>query len=149
MIMNRVIVGLDDSPGSHAAHGWAAAYAEATGAELCAVHVVDWPIGLRASAVKSGTRLYVPQRDVAEPYWRGLHRVFHDISSPTWLMQYRLTEPYRYGRPGIGLRLPTTSRLALVLSRTNTSPASPWANRSTDPRPAARSSRFPNQFPLR
>jgi nucleotide-binding universal stress UspA family protein len=82
MTANRVIVGLDDSPGSRAAHGWAAAYAGATGAELCAVHVLDWPIGLRPSAVKPGIRLYVPQQDVAESYWRGLHSVFHDIKSP-------------------------------------------------------------------
>ncbi len=82
MIMNCVIVGLDDSPGSRAAHCWAAAYAEATGTDLCAVHVLNWPVGLSASAVKSSTRLYVPKQDVAEPYWRGLHRVYHDISSP-------------------------------------------------------------------
>jgi hypothetical protein len=27
------------------------------------------PVGLNASAAKSGTRLRVPKHDVAEPYW--------------------------------------------------------------------------------
>jgi len=82
MIKNCVIVGLDDSAASRAAHRWAAAYAHATGKDLCAVHVLDWPIGLTASAVKSGTRLCVPKQEIAEPYWRGMHRVFDCTSSP-------------------------------------------------------------------
>jgi nucleotide-binding universal stress UspA family protein len=82
MIRNRVVVGLDDSAASRAAHRWAAAYAHATGTQLCAVHVLDWPIGLSASAIKSGTRLSVPKQDVAEPYWRGMHSVFDDTNSP-------------------------------------------------------------------
>ena len=82
MITNCIVVGLDDSAASWAAHRWAAAYAHATGKDLCAVHVLDWPIGLNASAVRSGTRLRVPKQDVAEPYWRGIHRVFDDTSSP-------------------------------------------------------------------
>jgi nucleotide-binding universal stress UspA family protein len=82
MITNCIIVGLDDSAASRAAHRWAAAYGYATGKDLRAVHVLDWPIGLNASAVKSGTRLCVPKQDIAEPYWRGMHRVFDDASSP-------------------------------------------------------------------
>ena len=82
MITNCIVVGLDDSATARAAHRWAAAYAHATGKDLCAVHVLDWPIGLNASAVKSGTRLRVPKQDVAEPYWRGIHRVFDETSSP-------------------------------------------------------------------
>jgi hypothetical protein len=82
MITNRILVGLDDSAASRAAHRWAAAYAHATGTRLCAVHVLDWPIGLSASAIKSGTRLSVPKQDVAEPYWRGIHSVFDDTNSP-------------------------------------------------------------------
>jgi nucleotide-binding universal stress UspA family protein len=81
MITNSIIVGLGDSAASRAAHQWAAAYARATGKDLRAVHVLDWPIGLNASAVKSGTRLYVPKQDIAEPYWRGIQRVFDDTSS--------------------------------------------------------------------
>jgi nucleotide-binding universal stress UspA family protein len=82
MIKNCVLVGLDDSAASRAAHRWAAAYAHATGKALRAVRVLDWPIGLNASAVKSGTRLYVPKQEIAEPYSRGMHRIFDDTSSP-------------------------------------------------------------------
>jgi nucleotide-binding universal stress UspA family protein len=82
MTSHGIVVGLDDSAASRAAHRWAAAYADATGKSLCAVHVLEWPIGLNASALKAGTRLHVPQQDVAEAYWRGLHRVFDDIPSP-------------------------------------------------------------------
>jgi nucleotide-binding universal stress UspA family protein len=82
MITNCIIVGLDNSPASRAAHRWAAAYAHATGKDLCAVHVLEWPIGLNVSAVKSGTRLRVPKQDVAEPYWRGMHRHFEETNSP-------------------------------------------------------------------
>ena len=82
MITNCIIVGLDDSAASRAAHRWAAAYAYATGKDLHAVHVLDWPIGLNASAVKSGTRLCVPKQDIAEPYRRGMHRVFDDTGFP-------------------------------------------------------------------
>src|SRR5215213_5587747 len=82
MITNCIIVGLDDSATARAAHRWAAAYARAAGKDLCAVHVLDWPIGLNASAVKSGTRLRVPKQDLHESYWRGMHRVIDETSSP-------------------------------------------------------------------
>ena len=81
MITNCVVVGLDDSAASRAAHRWAAAYSHATGKDLCAVHVLDWPIGLNPSAIKSGTRLRVLKQEIAEPYWRGIHRVFDDANS--------------------------------------------------------------------
>jgi nucleotide-binding universal stress UspA family protein len=86
MITNCIILGLDDSTASRAAHRWAAAYAHATGKDLRAVHVLDWPIGLNASAVKSGIRLRVPKQDIAEPYWRGMHRVYDETSSPAGSM---------------------------------------------------------------
>jgi len=82
MISPSIVVGLDDSAASRAAHRWAAAYAQATGKCLRAVHVLEWPIGLNESALKAGTRLHVPQHDVADAYWRGLHRVFDDTPSP-------------------------------------------------------------------
>jgi nucleotide-binding universal stress UspA family protein len=83
-----IIVGLEDSPASRAGHRWAAAYAHATGKDLRAVHVLDWPIGLNPSSVKSGTRLYVPTQDIAEPYWRGIHRVFDETSSDGAVLQF-------------------------------------------------------------
>jgi nucleotide-binding universal stress UspA family protein len=81
MIKNHVIVGLDDSIASRAAHRWAAAYAHTTGKDLRAVHVMDWPIGLNASAFKSGTRLCVPKQEIAEPYRRGIQGIFGDTNS--------------------------------------------------------------------
>jgi len=81
MIKNHVIVGLDDSAASRAAHRWAAAYAQTTGKHLRAVHVLDWPIGLCASAFKSGIRLLVPKQEIAEPYRRGIQGVFDDTNS--------------------------------------------------------------------
>jgi nucleotide-binding universal stress UspA family protein len=82
MMAEKIVVGLDDSAASRAAHRWAAEYAQATGMDLCAIHVLDWPIGLSDSAVNPGTRLCVPKQDVAQPYWRGMHRVFDETSSP-------------------------------------------------------------------
>jgi nucleotide-binding universal stress UspA family protein len=80
-ITNSVIVGLDDSAASQAAHQWAVTYARATGKDLCVVHVLNWPIGLNTSAVKSGTRLRVPKDDVAEPYRRRIQRVFDEAGA--------------------------------------------------------------------
>jgi nucleotide-binding universal stress UspA family protein len=88
MITNCIIVGLDDSAASRAAHRWAAEYAHATGKDLRAVHVLDWPIGLNASAVDSGIRLCVPKHDIAQPYWRGMHRVFDDSGVPLGSLQF-------------------------------------------------------------
>jgi nucleotide-binding universal stress UspA family protein len=88
MIANCIIVGLDDSAASRAAHRWAAAYAHVTGKDLRAVHVLDWPIGLNALAANSGTRLCVPKHDIAQPYWRGMHRVFDDAGFPQGSLQF-------------------------------------------------------------
>jgi nucleotide-binding universal stress UspA family protein len=67
VISDGVLVGLEDTPASQAALQWAADYAEETGAELQAVHVLHWPVGLTPSSVKAGTRLHVPQHEIAEP----------------------------------------------------------------------------------
>jgi nucleotide-binding universal stress UspA family protein len=82
MVAGKIVVGLDDSAASRAAHRWAAQYAQAIGMGLYAIHVLDWPIGFSASAIIPGTRLCVPQQDVAQPYWRGMHRVFDETNSP-------------------------------------------------------------------
>ena len=76
MIMTgrEIVLGLEDSPASLAALRWTARYASATGAVLRAVHVLDWPIGFTASATEPGTRLKVPEHEVALPYRRGMHR---------------------------------------------------------------------------
>ena len=82
MVAEKIVVGLDDSAASRAAHRWAAEYAQATGMDLSAIHVLDWPIGLNASSMNPGTRLCVPKQDMAQPYWRGMRRVFDETSSP-------------------------------------------------------------------
>src|SRR5215218_8555559 len=110
MITDRIVVGLDDSAASHAAHRWAAASAHATGTQLCAVHVLDWPVGLSASAIKSGTRLSVPKQDVAEPYWRGMHSVFDDTNSPQGS-----TLLFAQGVVGVVLVLLSTSASLLIV----------------------------------
>jgi nucleotide-binding universal stress UspA family protein len=113
MIRNCVVVGLDDSAPSRAAHRWAAAYAQATGTQLCAIHVLDWPVGLSPSAIKSGTRLSVPKQDVAEPYWRGLQSVFDDTNSPQGS-----TLLFAQGDVGdVLVRLSTQARLLVVGTR--------------------------------
>ena len=113
MIKNSVLVGLDDSAASRAAHRWAAAYAHATGKDLRAVHVLDWPIGLNASAVKSGTRLCVPKQEIAEPYWRGMHHVFDCSSSPQ-----RSVLQFAQGDVGdVLVRLSTNAELLVVGTR--------------------------------
>jgi nucleotide-binding universal stress UspA family protein len=113
MIKNCVLVGLDDSAASRAAHRWAAAYAHATGKDLRAVHVLDWPSGLNASAVKSGTRLCVPKQEIAEPYWRGMHHVFDCTSSPQ-----RSVLQFAQGDVGdVLVRLSTNAELLVVGTR--------------------------------
>jgi nucleotide-binding universal stress UspA family protein len=82
MTTPSIVVGLDDSAASRAALRWATDYANATGQNLLAVHVLEWPIGLKTSAVKAGTRLHVPREDVSEAYWRGVHRVFEESGPP-------------------------------------------------------------------
>jgi nucleotide-binding universal stress UspA family protein len=91
MIMagRRIILGLEDSPASLAALRWTARIATATGAVLRAVHVLDWPIGLTASATEPGTRLQVSEHEVALPYRRGMYRVFSEVEShPGWALQF-------------------------------------------------------------
>ena len=81
-VRNRVLVGVDESPASRTVLQWAAVHAEITGAELWAMYVLNWPLGLTASAVKSGTRLHVPEQDIAEAYRQGLHQMFLDVEAP-------------------------------------------------------------------
>lgn len=82
MTRDYVLLGLNDSATSHAAHQWAAQHAAAMDSTVRAVHVLEWPIGFITMSGKSGTRLQVPREEIAEPYWRSMHRVFGDIASP-------------------------------------------------------------------
>ena len=77
-VKNCVIVAVDDSSASRAAYRWAASYARATATDVCAVHVLDWPIGLVGHPGEHRTRLCVPAQQVAPSYRRRLHRVLDD-----------------------------------------------------------------------
>lgn len=77
-----VLVGLDDSAAARAAHRWAARYARATGNRLRAVHVLEWPVGLKHLNGDSGTRLEVDPFEIAESYLQGMKRVYRDVDSP-------------------------------------------------------------------
>ncbi len=81
VVKNCVVVAVDDSNASRAAHRWAASYARATATDLCPVHVLDWPIGLVGHPGEARTRLYVPARQVEPSYRLRLHRVLDDSDS--------------------------------------------------------------------
>lgn len=83
VVTNCVIVAVDDSPASRAAHCWAAAYARATATDLCAVHVLDWPIGLVGHPSEPRTRLSVPARQVTASYRHRLYRVLDAVDTET------------------------------------------------------------------
>ena len=122
MTIDYVIVGIDDSFSSRAALRWAGAYAEATDTNLCAVHVLDWPIGLAPSSLDRGTRLYVPQRDVAAPYWRGIRQAFDDAQPPQGS-----TLEFAQGDVGdVLVRLSDHAKLLVVGTR---EPSPEWSNR--------------------
>ena len=78
VVKNCVVVAVDDSTAARAAHRWAASYARATAADLCAVHVLDWPIGLVGHPGEPRTRLYVPERQVDPSYRDRLLRVLDE-----------------------------------------------------------------------
>ncbi len=81
VVKNCVIVAVDDSPASRAAHRWAASYARATATDLVAVHVLDWPIGLVGPAGEPRTRLHVPASQVDPTYRDRLQRVLDDADN--------------------------------------------------------------------
>ena len=109
------------------------------------VHVLDWPIGLNTSAVESGTRLYVPKEEVAEPYWRGMHRVFGDTDSPQG-------SALRFAQGDVGdvlVRLSTTPPCwsSGPMNRSTAGPTSPAQSVITaSATQAVRWSRFQSQF---
>jgi nucleotide-binding universal stress UspA family protein len=86
----RIVVGLDDTPTARAALEWAARQARLIEATVCAVHVIDWPIGVEAfgsEEVDKDGRL--PEEKVSAPYRRGIRRVFEEASpEPGWQLQF-------------------------------------------------------------
>ena len=86
----RIVVGLDDTPTARAALRWAARQARLTGAAVCAVHVIDWPIGIEAfGSMEVGEDGLLPEEKVSAPYRRGIRRVFEEASpEPGWKLQF-------------------------------------------------------------
>jgi nucleotide-binding universal stress UspA family protein len=90
MAKGDVVVGLYDSASAQAALRWAAKQANATQAPLCAVHVLEWPIGLTASTdTGPATQLHLPENNVEIAYRRGMSRIFNEIDpQPGWTLQF-------------------------------------------------------------
>ena len=86
----RIVVGLDDTPTARAALRWAARQARLTGAAVCAVHVIDWPIGIEAfGSMEVGEDGLLPEEKISGPYRRGIRRVFEEASpEPGWQLQF-------------------------------------------------------------
>lgn len=111
MERKEIVLGLDDSPAARAALQWAAEQASLTGAPLRAVHVLDWPIGLHASAtVEPGTHLHLRAEDIDIAWRRGMTRVFHEVRPrPGWTLQFA------QGAVGdVLVRLAETARMLVV-----------------------------------
>jgi nucleotide-binding universal stress UspA family protein len=88
--VQRIVVGLDDTPTARAALHWAARQARLTGATVRAVHVIDWPIGIEAyGSVEVEQEGRLPEEKVSAPYRRGIKRVFEEASpEPGWQLQF-------------------------------------------------------------
>lgn len=67
--VSGVVVGLRDSAASAAALRWASGQARATGLAVCAVHVLEWPIGLTATATADAADIpaHAVRSDTLEP----------------------------------------------------------------------------------
>ena len=84
-----IVVGLDDSESGRAAMAWAARYAQATGASLHAVHVVDpppvaasWTSGFPAMA-------YTPDPNRDHSASAAVRKVFESAApSPQWTLDF-------------------------------------------------------------
>jgi nucleotide-binding universal stress UspA family protein len=88
--LQRIVVGLDDTPTSRAALRWAARQARLTGATVRAVHVIDWPIGIEAlGSAETDDDGRLPEEKVSAPYRRGIRRVFDEACpEPGWQLQF-------------------------------------------------------------
>lgn len=118
---NCVIVAVDDSPASYEALRWAATYARATATDLCAVHVLDWPIGLIGPAGEPRTRLHVPARQVAATYRDRLQRMLDDIDAETHVgIRPGVTSNLHFAQGPVGevlVRLSTRATLLVIGTR--------------------------------
>jgi nucleotide-binding universal stress UspA family protein len=85
----RVVVGIDGSWPARAALRWAARYARATQSVLCAVRVLEWPVGFHSiDSGKPASMLHLPVSDVGQSYRDGMQRIFDEVDP---LLGWRLT----------------------------------------------------------
>lgn len=86
----RVVVGIDGSWPARAALQWAARYARATQSVLCAVRVLEWPVGFHsASQRRPEPTLHVPDSEVGQSYRDGMLRIFDEADPlPDWNLTF-------------------------------------------------------------
>jgi nucleotide-binding universal stress UspA family protein len=87
---NEIVVGLDDSPSSKAALSWAAEQAQDVGAELRAVHAVDWPQGLSDAGFPAPADfMNVSREELEDSYRQAITAVFDAVSPHLgWTLQF-------------------------------------------------------------
>jgi len=85
-----VVVGLAESPSGRAALRWAAEHARATGSELRAVHILEWPIGMsRFGLSQPGESLHIPPGRIDHAYRRAVTAYFQECRPlPTWRLLF-------------------------------------------------------------
>ena len=88
--LGDVVVGIDDSPSSHAALEWAAKWARSTGARLRAVHVLNAP---RSSPTFWSTDIpamaYVPDIPTREDEEHEMSAMFRGAApEPDWTLEF-------------------------------------------------------------
>jgi nucleotide-binding universal stress UspA family protein len=86
----RTLVGIDGSWPARAALQWAARHARATQSVVCAVHVLEWPVGFQSdSPPRAEPTLHVPDAEVAQSYRDGMSRIFDEVEPlPAWRLTF-------------------------------------------------------------
>jgi nucleotide-binding universal stress UspA family protein len=85
-----IVVGIDGSWPSRAALEWAARHARSTQSVLCAVHVLEWPVGFHGdSSARAKPTPHVPDHEVGQSYRDGMRRIFDDVKPlPEWRLTF-------------------------------------------------------------
>lgn len=83
-------MGIDGSWPARAALQWAASHARATQSVMCAVRVLEWPIGFHsASPGRAEPTVHVPDSDVGKSYRDGMRRIFDEVDPlPGWCLTF-------------------------------------------------------------
>lgn len=86
----EIVVGIDDSPSAAAALSWAADFARASGLNLRAVHVLDWPVARELYAYSVVDDEVFTDPTVVDEEMRGpIDALFESCHpEPSWTLQY-------------------------------------------------------------